>query len=347
MIKYNDKIKKGKLGVNYVTDIVDRCECYFNKIEQENDIGIDGIIEFTDDSIPTGKCIAVQIKTGESYVNRRKNECIIPIENHYKYWNNYCMPVYGIVYILDANLAYWVDIKQYLDDNRSNIESGKLNIIKFKMKSINKFDIESFNKYFKCDVKNTLPEISYEEASNLLESENIDEIYIGVNSLAIRYADKKETWDKLIDVFRKNTDYDLTSEIIFYISYIFGHGDLWGQLNFSKESKQYAKEIINKLNINEVIKILNVIDENGIERGTIGQCVEAIVSNIDNSDKLLKEIIKNEDLEEQTINSAIAILAYSYPEKFKLAISRNEIERDWYVELIIDSFEEYGGFDLY
>ncbi|MBU5593089.1 DUF4365 domain-containing protein [Clostridium sp. MSJ-4] len=347
MIKYNDKIKKGKLGVNYVTDIVDRCDCYFNKIEQENDMGIDAIIEFTENRIPIGKCIAVQIKTGESYVNRRKNECIIPIENHYEYWKNYCMPVYGIVYILNDNVAYWVDIKQYLNENRINIESGKLNIIKFKIKSINKFDMESFNKYFKCDVKNTLPEISYEEASNLLETENIDEIYIGVNSLAKRYAYKKETWDKLIDVFRKTTDYDLISEIIFYLSYIPGHGDLWGQLNFSKETREYARDIINKLNINEVIKILNVIDENGIERGTIGQCVEAIIASIDNSDKLLKEIIKNEDLEEETINSAITIFAYNYPEEFNLAISKNEIKRNWYVELIMESFEEYGGFDLY
>ena len=113
MVKYNEKIKKGKLGVNYVTDVVDRCECYFNKIEQENDIGIDGIIEFTQNGMPTGKCIAVQIKTGNSFITKKK-ECIIPIGSHYEYWKNYCMPVYGIVYSLDDNIAYWVDVKQYL-----------------------------------------------------------------------------------------------------------------------------------------------------------------------------------------------------------------------------------------
>lgn len=347
MIKYNDKIKKGKLGVNYVTDIVDRCECYFNKIEQENDIGIDAIIEFTDSSIPTGKCIAVQIKTGESYVNRRKNECIIPIESHYEYWKNYCMPVYGIVYILDENIAYWVDIKQYLNDNKCIIESGKLNIIKFKMSTINKFDIDSFNKYFKCYVKNKLPEISYEEASNLLESKNVDEVYIAINSLAKRYANRTETWDKLIHIFRKTSDIELISEIIFYLSYIPGHGDLWGQLNFSEVSRQYARDLLNQLNTNEVTKILSSIDENGIERGTIGQCIEAIISSINKSDRILKEIIRNEALEEEVINSAITILAYNYPEEFNLAVSNGEITKNWYVELIINSFQEYGGFDLY
>ncbi|MDU2663477.1 MAG: DUF4365 domain-containing protein [Clostridium perfringens] len=347
MIRYNDKIKQGKLGVNYVTDIVDRCECYFNKIEQENDIGIDAIIEFTDDSIPTGKCIAVQIKTGESYVNRRKKECIIPIKSHYEYWKNYCMPVYGIVYILEDNIAYWVDIKQYLNENKRIIESGDLNIIKFKMSSINKFDIDSFNKYFKCFVKNKLPEISYEESCNLLESKNVDEVYIAINSLAKRYANKNETWDKLIDIFKTTSDISLISEIIFYLSYIPGHCDLCNQLNFSEVSRQHARDILNKLNTNEVIKILSAIDENGIERGTIGQCIETIISSINNSDNILKEIIKNEDLEEEIINNAITILAYNYPEEFKISINKGDIKKNWYIELVIDSFNEYGEFDLY
>ena len=81
MVKYNEKIKKGKLGVNYVTDVVDRCECYFNKIEQENDIGIDGIIEFTQNGMPTGKCIAVQIKTGNSFITKKKRV-------YYSYWKS-------------------------------------------------------------------------------------------------------------------------------------------------------------------------------------------------------------------------------------------------------------------
>ena len=346
MVKYNDKIKKGKLGVNYVTDVVDRCDCYFNKIEQENDIGIDGIIEFTQNGVPTGKCIAVQIKTGKSFINTKK-ECIIPIGGHYEYWKNYCMPVYGIVYILDDNIAYWIDIKQYLDENQCNIESGKLNIIKFKMNDINKFDIDSFNKYFKNIVENKLPEISYEESSNLLDSKNVDEVRIAINSLAKKYADKVETWDKLIDVFRKTSNTDLISEIIFYFSYIPGHGDLWGKLNFSKESRQHARDILNKMNTDELIKMLSVIDENGIQRGTIGQCIEAIISSINNSDKILKKIIKDEDLEEEIINGAITILAFNYSEEFKIAVGKGEIQNNWYVKLIMDSFEEYGKFNLY
>ena len=291
MVKYNDRIKKGKLGVNYVTDIVDRCECYFNKIEQENDIGIDGIIELVEDSLPTGKCIAVQIKTGGSYVNKRKCECRIPIDNHYEYWKNYSMPVYGVVYDLDDNIAYWVDIKKYLVKIKNDIELGKLSDIKYKMKNIHRFDIESFNKYFKSNVMNTLPKVNYEEAMDLLKSENIDEIYIAINVLGRRYADRIETWDKFMNLFKSFTNHNLLEELIFYFSYIPHHGDLCGDLNFSKQSKEYAKKLISELKIEQVIKLLQVIDENGIQRGTIGQCVEAIIASVINSNKILKEII--------------------------------------------------------
>lgn len=347
MVRLNDKIKKGKLGVNYVMDIVDRCDCYFNKIEQENDIGIDATIEFTENKIPTGKCIAVQIKTGESYVNKSKSECIIPIGSHYEYWRDYCLPVYGIVYLSEMNLAYWVDIKNYLNINRDEIESGELNIIKFKMKSTNKFDLDSFNKYFKCDVRKKLPDISYDESMTLISSEHMDEIYIGINSLANKYADRKETWDNLINIFRTSDDNVLITEVVYYLSYIPRHGDLYGDLNFSKESKEYAKNIINGLSNDDIVKLLYTIDENGIERGTIGQCVEAIISSIDNDSKILKEIIINKELEEEVFNSAVTILVHNNPDEFISVISNNEIRKNWYVNLILESIEEGIDFDLY
>ena len=49
MAYLNEDIKLGKKGVNYVTMIVDECMCSFHKIEQENDVGIDGQIELFDE----------------------------------------------------------------------------------------------------------------------------------------------------------------------------------------------------------------------------------------------------------------------------------------------------------
>lgn len=347
MVKHNIKLKIARLGVNYVTNIVDTCDCYFNKIEQENDVGIDGIIEFTDGEKPSGRCIAVQIKTGESYFNKKNNECIIPIEGHYEYWKNYCMPVYGIVCSLEDNIAYWIDIKQYLSDNSLYIEKDEFKQIKFKMRDINKFDVDSFNTFFRAGISRSLPQISYEQACKLIQSLYSDEICIGINILASIYSNKVDTWNMIYHTFIKAEDQNVLNNSIGYLAYVPGHGDLYGNLNFTPESKEYAKKLIDKTDLQGIIKMLRLIDENEIDRGTIGQDVEAIISSISNVDKILLSIIQQDNLEEEIINRAVIILAYSFPKQFKEAINKNQIKTNWVVELITNAFNEYGYFDLY
>lgn len=120
MVYLNEDIKIGKKGVSYVTTIVDECMCSFHKIEQENDVGIDGQIELFDERrLPIGKLISVQVKTGRSYYDLDKNECHISIGTDREYWMKIDMPVIGIVCVMDekyesVKTAFWVDIKEYL-----------------------------------------------------------------------------------------------------------------------------------------------------------------------------------------------------------------------------------------
>lgn len=69
MSVYNKSIGTGKLGVNLLKSFIDENECYFHEILQENDVGIDAFIEFTKNGENNGRCIAVQIKTGNSFFN--------------------------------------------------------------------------------------------------------------------------------------------------------------------------------------------------------------------------------------------------------------------------------------
>ena len=95
------KPKVGEKGINFITAVVDDCICNFQRIIQENDIGIDGQIGlFDENKIPTGKLKSLQIKTGKSYYDLNRSECVIPIESHKNYWLNQ-MPVIGIVCIMD------------------------------------------------------------------------------------------------------------------------------------------------------------------------------------------------------------------------------------------------------
>ena len=87
-----------KIGVNFVRAVVEASNSIFNEIPQQNDIGIDGIIELIKIN-PIGHCIAVQIKSGSSFFTPAKSECHFPVDNHAAYWLKYPLQVYGIVYV--------------------------------------------------------------------------------------------------------------------------------------------------------------------------------------------------------------------------------------------------------
>lgn len=86
MPKYLRTNSTAKNGINYIRTIVECHNCIFQKIDQENDVGIDALIEIVKNEEPTGKFIATQIKAGNSYFDKAENLCKIPIGKHRDYW---------------------------------------------------------------------------------------------------------------------------------------------------------------------------------------------------------------------------------------------------------------------
>lgn len=119
MPRYKKTNATAKAGINFVRSVVEDSGSLFHKIEQENDLGIDGLIEFVRDERPLNKLVATQIKSGKSYFDLKRNECLIPIGEHRKYWLQYPVPVIGIVFIPLICEASWVDLKAYLGANPS------------------------------------------------------------------------------------------------------------------------------------------------------------------------------------------------------------------------------------
>lgn len=176
MVYLNEDIKLGKKSVNYVTTIVDECMCSFHKIEQENDVGIDGQIELFDERrLPIGKLISVQVKTGRSYYDLDKDECYIPIGTHREYWMKIEMPVIDIVCVMDekyesVKTAFWVDIKEYL------LKNPTASTVKFNMSIHNELSKEKFKKYFFFLICKKAPCIDFNEALLLLDGNAIDKV---------------------------------------------------------------------------------------------------------------------------------------------------------------------------
>ncbi|MBA3695541.1 MAG: DUF4365 domain-containing protein [Methylotenera sp.] len=88
-----------KEGINFVRSTVETAGSLFHKIEQENDFGIDALIEFVNGEESLNKKIALQIKSGNSYYVSSSDECFIPTDSHREYWLKHPLPVFGIVFV--------------------------------------------------------------------------------------------------------------------------------------------------------------------------------------------------------------------------------------------------------
>ena len=87
--------------------------------------------------------------------------------------------------------------------------------------------------------------------------------------------------------------------IIYRLAHIPWHPDIWyrGE-SISEETKNYALKKINRFEKPEVIKLLSLIEEGiGIQRGTIGQSIEAILSKVNGIENILAEIINDKNID--------------------------------------------------
>ncbi|MDQ4111085.1 MAG: DUF4365 domain-containing protein [Actinomycetota bacterium] len=110
-------------GVLQVAKTVNEARCLWREV-MAHDVGIDGYIEYVGKDGATGHQVAVQVKSGDSYVRRNKKGQInfIPSERHRNYWERFYIPVILILVDPKEGRAYWVDARDQLRDGRSEIE---------------------------------------------------------------------------------------------------------------------------------------------------------------------------------------------------------------------------------
>ncbi len=79
-----------------------------------NDYGIDAHVEIVAEQHPTGKLIALQIKSGKSYFEEETEHAYIfrTDDKHVAYWVNHSMPVVLILFDPDTKQAYWQPISR-------------------------------------------------------------------------------------------------------------------------------------------------------------------------------------------------------------------------------------------
>ncbi len=293
MVKYETSAVTAKSGLSFVRDVIERSGNIFHKIEHENDLGIDAWIELIYDKTPSGKQIAVQIKSGNSFFDYNRERCHITIGTHRQYWEKYSIPVIGVVYSPELQKSFWINIKSYL----KNYPSAKK--IQFTISRANCLDHESMKTIFLQVINNKPPNLSLHDAINWLWSPKFDESAWGIRTLFQGYRIEIQIWEEFIRFFVEKPISEIPDVLIAYLADIPGHWDmLRSGSDLSNTTRSIASKLLNGFSMNEIIKLLHFIDkENVISRGSIGQSVEIILSSLPNIDSTLSEIIQDEGVE--------------------------------------------------
>ncbi|MFF5384324.1 DUF4365 domain-containing protein [Pedobacter suwonensis] len=295
-IKWSETKKTEIQGLNYVQGVVNDVGCIFNKVDGTNDIGLDGYIEFTHENSPTGLCVGIQVKAGNSHISANGNTITIKADrNHFEYWYNHILPVIAVVYIPQEEKAYWIDITQYLSNDEDIIETGPYSI---KIDRSNVFSADNF-KLVHYQLRKYLSSYGEDKFFGralkfLADLDNPEKRYDAVRSLFSFHRDKLETWHYLVSSFCFEDDVKMQVALIYAYRHVLLHGDIWwhpGNVIDSMTTDKANRLISKYFGFNEVSKLMDHIDEGGMSRGTVGFDVNLILRLVPGRIEFLKKII--------------------------------------------------------
>ena len=129
-----------------------------------------------------------------------------------------------------------------------------------------------------------------------------------------RYRDDPRAWTAILTLFLALPSEQVPVSLIYYMAHIPWHPDIASTGHqASEETRKFARGMIAKFGYDEIKKLLECIDEDGIGRGTVGQSVEALISVMDDREALLSRAAKDELLPLGVRENAVLIYAMHQP----------------------------------
>jgi hypothetical protein len=145
--KRKQGVRTAREGVIHMMQVTTDAGHIFREVLND-DYGIDAQIEVCQNDGPTGMLIGLQIKSGESYVHSETPDSFTyyPKADDLKYWQEYSLPVFLVIYRPSKRRAYWLDIKEFMkghvfEDILSGMAPKKCIIDKSSIFSENFFDM--------------------------------------------------------------------------------------------------------------------------------------------------------------------------------------------------------------
>jgi hypothetical protein len=310
------------LGVDNVQRLVHMDNSIFNKIDQDNDVGTDAYVEFVENQMTTGCCMALQIKSGASYVSADGKTFYFKTDkNHFEYWSNHSLPVGGVVYDPTRDLAVWCDITAFLTNNPYAVSLGPFTIPIPVDHVLDTNTFAEFKRHF----------LAYHGrySSDSIFGRTLDAFanfadhkacYAATQALFSFHRERFATWYYLWGSLKNFRGHPLLRSLVVRLAHIPAHGDIfWGPGNWisnetAKAVKAFMKDAIGR---DEMLVLLESIDDDGFQRGSVGQCVWCVVSVVRRRFELLRSILEDKNVPVDVRYSALWLLVAEIQDRSK------------------------------
>jgi hypothetical protein len=209
-----------RLGVIETDKIVTKYLGWIFREQPIVDVGIDALIEQSEQGNPTGKFIAIQIKSGKSNFHESENYFTHYVSHiHYNYWLNLDIPIILVAHLPETEKTYWqyiceknfkktrrkwkIEIPKKQEFNK-NAKSRLINILSNKEDKSFVFDL------FKGKVEpNTL--FDFAENVNCI-GESVDSVYKIINVIS-ELNDKTNEFNIKLTKYVKDNLSDKDSQV--------------------------------------------------------------------------------------------------------------------------------------
>lgn len=231
-----------RAGVHYVGYVFSLEGIIFRETSS-TDVGVDGQLELvTPEGIATGMLVGVQIKSGDSFVNKKNQVFSFKAsKKHFIYWKKLSIPSIGIVYSPALRTASWFDLTKKAEEILNNSCSC---IIKQTLNNNNIISIDT-------GLKELISKIIeyYKGAVDIKDVEKLSQIQKSDNEVSLS---KENSWKRLISIFFASSS---DAKTIAYVGYCLS----WYFPVVSEEQKYQFKTRLQLITIDELNRIFGAI----------------------------------------------------------------------------------------
>lgn len=281
-------------GLLYVEQIVNEHGSIFRRIHQEEDVGIDGIIEIVDQEKVQGLVIAVQIKSGESYVGS-EGFVIYAGHEHIEYWKDFMLPVIVIAYSPSRKVACWTYVNRNTSDQQN---SEDVNPTKVEIPFSSIFNKEAINRNLRAIARERKDSSLLFKAANYALGTNTIRKHQGLVLLSAHpqsIASRLTVHIASILILDENLDVaTLAIQTLGLCIAQFKWERFYGRVDY--EVLFYARECCFKFDERHILRMMEVITDGYFGGKSIGEACIDCIGFIPKSQQICRNIVLNKEL---------------------------------------------------